>query len=627
MVKYINISIHIFIATFYLFVPRTFAITEEQTDWSGGESSAISIPDVVTEWGNEFENSNDISWLAFPGELHLSSTPSINITSHFVGDYVYGNTYGVDIDDDGDTDIVGSSTGASSGNWEVVWWSNDDGNGTAWTKYYVDSYTTATRAIQPTDVDGDSDYDILGIGSSPNFYVVWWENVNGIGTSWTKHLIRDDYEGHGICGADIDNDGDTDVIAVGQATREVTYWENEDGIGTMWSEHTIEEQDSYGGVSVEDINSDGFIDIITASGYLNKTTWWENPGTSGDPWEEHTISNNYPVSSVYSVDIDSDDDIDVLSTLGSTDSIAWWENNDGLGTSWTKHTIAQDFDGATRAIAEDLDGDGDMDVLGAAYNDDDIAWWENPGNKTAKWTKYIIDGEYNAAAGVNTGDFDNDGAMDLVGFAAYEFVTWWEITDFKSEGYLTSDILDTEVNTGINDLYWGPIDWNSETPGNTTISIEVRASNNPFNMGNWEEIASPGDDLSDYIDDDTRYFQYKISLNTTDGDDSPKFEDVEIVWTVSNKSGAFNVPGAFALYPATPNPTTNGTASIGFALPYACEVELALYDLKGRKISVLAEGKHQPGEYEANITGLSNGVYIYRMRADDFTDTKKVVVK
>jgi len=85
-------------------------------------------------------------------------------------------------------------------------------------------------------------------------------------------------------------------------------------------------------------------------------------------------------------------------------------------------------------------------------------------------------------------------------------------------------------------------------------------------------------------------------------------------------------PTGFALHPAVPNPS-DGSASIGFALPRACEVDLALYDVKGRKIATLAEGTHQPGEYSATASGLSSGVYIYELTADEFSDSKKMVVR
>ena len=85
-------------------------------------------------------------------------------------------------------------------------------------------------------------------------------------------------------------------------------------------------------------------------------------------------------------------------------------------------------------------------------------------------------------------------------------------------------------------------------------------------------------------------------------------------------------PTGFALHPAAPNPS-DGSTSICFSIPRTCEVELALYDIKGRKVATLAEGTHQPGEYAATASGLSSGVYIFELTADEFRDCKKMVVK
>ena len=50
--------------------------------------------------------------------------------------------------------------------------------------------------------------------------------------------------------------------------------------------------------------------------------------------------------------------------------------------SFTERTIEGDFNNATSVYAVDMDGDGDMDVVGAANTDDDIAWFENNGSQS-----------------------------------------------------------------------------------------------------------------------------------------------------------------------------------------------------------------------------------------------------
>jgi hypothetical protein len=52
-----------------------------------------------------------------------------------------------------------------------------------------------------------------------------------------------------------------------------------------------------------------------------------------------------------------------------------------------------------------------------------------------------------------------------------------------------------------------------------------------------------------------------------------------------------------------------------------------MFDVKGRKVATLAQGEYSTGEYEAEVTGLSSGVYLYRLTAGNFAETRKMVVK
>ncbi len=632
--KRITLGILISLTVFF----PAFAGRENQTDWSGGESSAFSIPDVVTDWNDEFESSNGISWLAFPGDLYLGATPIETPIEHSIDDYFDGalKVRSGDIDNDGDTDIASVSFNHDVGG--VSWWSNDNGTGTLWTEHVVDDTgVNKAEGLVIDDIDGDGNSDLVVVYIS-SYYdnIIWYEN-DGTGTNWTAHIIEDDFPARSVSVGDIDGDNYKDIIASSLSQSQISWWENPGTSGDPWEEHTVAlNQSGPFHIYSADINNDGLLDVLAAIRYADEIAWWENVG-GGSSWTKHTVDNNFDWAAwVHSEDIDGDDDLDILGAALYGDEITWWENNNGSGTSWTERNIESGFDGAFSVYSEDLDGDGDMDVIGGGHINSDVVWWSNDDGSGETWTKYAVDEWFNGTASVWADDVNGDGSMDVIATCSNDGeknraneidIAWWEITDFKPEGDLASDILDTEVDTSTADLYWGPIDWNSETPGNTTISIEVRASNNSQNMGNWAVVTSSGDDLSDYVDDDTRYLQYKVSLETTDEDVSPAFKNVGVSWTVSNKSNVLSVPVSFSLHPATPNPSINGTVSIGFTLPYACEVELALYDIKGRKISVLAEGKHQPGEYTTNKTGLSKGIYIYRMITDDFSDAKKVVIK
>jgi len=90
----------------------------------------------------------------------------------------------------------------------------------------------------------------------------------------------------------------------------------------------------------------------------------------------HTITTGaIGANSVYAEDVDGDGDIDVLSASEGDNKIAWYEN-DGNG-NFTPHTITTGAHTAISVYAIDVDGDGDIDVLSSSFIDNKIAWYEN----------------------------------------------------------------------------------------------------------------------------------------------------------------------------------------------------------------------------------------------------------
>ena len=87
-----------------------------------------------------------------------------------------------------------------------------------------------------------------------------------------------------------------------------------------------------------------------------------------------------------------------------------------------------------------------------------------------------------------------------------------------------------------------------------------------------------------------------------------------------------NKPDVFSLSPAYPNPS-RGTATISFALPYGCEVDLSVYDIKGRRVATPVNDTLTAGEHEVSVSGLSPGIYLYELIAGDNEATRKMVVK
>ena len=67
----------------------------------------------------------------------------------------------------------------------------------------------------------------------------------------------------------------------------------------------------------------------------------------------------------------------------------WYENNGGANPGWNGEVganIATGVDDVRTVFVEDMDGDGDMDIVSASFNDNTIAWYENDGNADPSWT-------------------------------------------------------------------------------------------------------------------------------------------------------------------------------------------------------------------------------------------------
>lgn len=87
------------------------------------------------------------------------------------------------------------------------------------------------------------------------------------------------------------------------------------------------------------------------------------------------------------------------------------------------------------------------------------------------------------------------------------------------------------------------------------------------------------------------------------------------------------IPAKFMLMQNYPNPF-NPVTNIEFSVPHSGNVKLAVYDILGREVLILADQKLNPGNYSYRFEAgnLSSGVYFYRISGENFTDIKKMVL-
>lgn len=181
-----------------------------------------------------------------------------------------------DLDGDLDLDIIVSNTG----NIIIGWYENLDGLGnysSIQTIGFTDQVTSTISSFA-TDIDNDGDLDILSASSNENFGIHWFENLDGLGNFSEINIIFTDTNlNRSVFGSDLDNDGDVDALAVSVIDNRVSWYENLDGLGTFGSQQTITTNAvSARHVIAADLDDDGDMDVISASQNDSKIAWYEN---------------------------------------------------------------------------------------------------------------------------------------------------------------------------------------------------------------------------------------------------------------------------------------------------------------------------------------------------------------
>jgi photosystem II stability/assembly factor-like uncharacterized protein len=132
-------------------------------------------------------------------------------------------------------------------------------------------------------------------------------------------------------------------------------------------------------------------------------------------------------------------------------------------------------------------------------------------------------------------------------------------------------------------------------------------------------------------------------IKFTDNNHGWLLADTGVVYRTSNNGNMITevndskqnfIPCLFELYQNYPNPF-NPTTIISYTIPASLNpskggtsVVLKIYDVLGREITTLVNEQKSSGTYEVkfNGTGLSSGIYFYRLTAGDYIQTKKMVV-
>lgn len=232
-----------------------------------------------------------------------------------------------------------------------------------WQREVIEENLSQAHALGWADFDGDGS-DELAVGWRGKPYGVAWYKRQPDG-KWSKTMVDDGMAAEDLTVGDLNGDGKPEIIAVGRTTANVRIYWNESE--TAWKRHVV------------------------AKGYFNFTAIAANFTGRG---KADVIAGDLKNKKLY---LHPAPDYKPILLLDGVDVI--------------------------HSEVMDVDGDGDLDYIGARYSPGLIFWLEHPKNPlTDKWVYHVIDdstkGGVDGIHGMIKGDVDKDGKFDLIANSA-----------------------------------------------------------------------------------------------------------------------------------------------------------------------------------------------------------------
>ena len=359
-----------------------------------------------------------------------------------------------DIDSDGDTDLIVSDYNNNA----LIQFNNTNGEGLFDIEYITTDFYES-KGVDLFDMDGDNDLDVIA-SSNKSDLIVSFENLGGISNFQIKENIAHnaDFVVEALP-ADVDSDGDVDIISSSKGDGKISWYENLDGFGTYGEPKIISLVNNNGySITSSDINMDGNIDIVASIFEDGKVFWFENDGQG--IFNANLIALNVSnAGAVFSEDLDEDGDIDVI--ISSTSNIYWFENLDGSGNFGGSQLISTTPNGPFYINLADINNDSHIDIVSAIYNENKLVWYENINGEGVFSSEKIISSSVNSPLEINTVDIDGDEDVDVFFTSLVNnTVSWFENLTGKGT-FGPEQIISTTNILGI-DMFFSDLDGDND---------------------------------------------------------------------------------------------------------------------------------------------------------------------
>ncbi len=175
-----------------------------------------------------------------------------------------------DIDGDGDIDIAAGRRPEGGDEPLIIVWYENPGDGSGdWKNTVIGRTNHPADRVEVADINGDKKADIIVSeerhpGIEPDGNLFWFEQPVKANEKWERHWIVTQYSMNNLDVIDMDNDGDTDIITCEHKgpNLELQLWVN-DGKGNFTKQLLDKGKESHLGTQIADMDNDGDIDIVS----------------------------------------------------------------------------------------------------------------------------------------------------------------------------------------------------------------------------------------------------------------------------------------------------------------------------------------------------------------------------
>jgi hypothetical protein len=388
-----------------------------------------------------------------------------------------------DIDNDGDLDIVTSADSRTAMDVPVTV-SMNNGNGTFTPAINYSGFDGGV-GVKLRDINNDGFVDLVfasGVGTIPYDFFTALNNGNGTFAP-TQRWSMNSCGWNDIDAADLDNDGDLDVI--------ITEWLGCPGIpfsaqrifisynqgGGNFSAPTIKIVNPFPGpIAICDFNEDGFLDVAT--GQATSVDISLNDGT-GDLLAPTSFQMSQSPFDILATDLNNDGHVDIAScnygsNPGDYNLTVRLGNGDGTfqNVQLFDAAYSPDLANVSGVAAGDVDNDGDIDLIVSQNASNDMSIYLNDGNGVFSYDHRLC--AYYGFRSAWFADFTGDGISDLAG-----------LVDLPPSGLPSALTILPGITTGIATGGAGLSACGTTTTSVTDYSHEVystiEVAPNPFN--------------------------------------------------------------------------------------------------------------------------------------------------